>query len=135
MSRENSDSEALAAEDRALFAGNEEDEATTEDREAIPQVLKQLTETLTHMSTSMINMEQSFKRMNSAESTASHETAAKRKRTVEQADQVDSEDSDGEALLRKTTPKTKPPAYSATEGDTDVSSARLEQDALLREIS
>ena len=135
MSRNNSDIETLEAEERELLAENEEDEANTEDMEEMPQVLKQLTQTLTHMSTSMLNMEQSIKRMNSAESHSSEEPAAKRKRTAEQEDEGESDGSDGEVLLQTTKPKAKPPADSATAGETDVTSARLEQDALLSEIS
>lgn len=83
----------------------------------------------------MMNMEQSIKRMNTAESPSSEEPATKLRRTVEQEDKVESDESDGEVLLQTTKPRTKPPTDSATDGETGVSTARLEQNALLSEIS
>ena len=108
-----------------------DDEPMSVDLRAVPEVLTDLSKAITSMSSSMLNMEQSIKRMNSTQvetSDSEEQPAKKRKRRNEQENEADS---DGENLLRET----EPPVDSATEGESGVPCARLEHDALLSEIS
>jgi transcriptional regulator of acetoin/glycerol metabolism len=107
-----------------------DDEPMSVDLKAVPKVLTDLSKAITSMSSSMLNMDQSIKRMNSTQvetSDSEEQPAKKRKTRNEQENEADSDASDGENLLRET----EPPADSATEGESGVSCARLEHDALL----
>ena len=121
-----------AEEQHLLGENDDEDESPLEDREKEPKYLKNLTEVLTNMSTSMLEMTQSLNRTNRGKTSDLGERPAKKqKRHESRVDENESDGSDVEHLLQST----EPPADSATVGEASVPCAQLEHDALLSEIS
>lgn len=98
----------------------------------MPKKLKNLSQVLTNMSASMLSMEKSFKRIRRGDPSEAEEPVRKpHKSSTEHGKDAESDLSDGETLLKTAEPRVD----TATEGETSVSDARQEHDALLTEIS
>ena len=108
----------------------ETEEAT--DAESMPKVLSGLGKTLATISTAMINMEKSIKRLRPLDTSDSEDSPSKKRRCASQIEvEKDGDSSDAEGLLRSN----EPDANLANEGKASEAHVRLEQDALLTEIS
>ena len=107
----------------------EEKETATEEK-PMPRVLSGLGKTLETISTAMLNMEKSINRLQSNNDTNGG-PSKKRRLASEPEAEMDGDNSDAEGLPRSN----KPDADSANEGNTSDPHVRLEQDALLTEIS
>ena len=106
-------------------------EQATED-ESMPKLLSGLGKTLATISTAMLNMEKSMKRLQPAESSDSEDRPRKKRRHASQTEtERGGEGSDAEGLLQSNEPE----ANLANEGNASEAHVRLEHDALLTEIS
>ena len=105
-------------------------EQATED-ESMPKMLSGLGKTLATISTAMLNMEKSMKRLQPAESSVSEDRPRKKRRHISQTEtERDGEGSDAEGLLQSNEPEANLAIGNASEAH-----VRLEHDALLTEIS
>ena len=106
-------------------------EQATED-ESMPKLLSGLGKTLATISTAMLNMEKSMKRLQPAESYDSEDRPRKKRRHASQTEtERGGEGSDAEGLFQSNEPE----ANLANEGNASEAHVRLEHDALLTEIS
>ena len=108
-----------------------DDHGDRDNEEEMPKVLKNLSQILTSMFASMLSMEKSFKRIRRDDPSEAEEPVKKRRKSwTEHGKDAESDLSDGETLLKTTEPQVD----TATEGETSVSDARHEYDALLTDL-